>query len=146
MKLYQLHEEVQITHWSEDMDDLDPWVTADQADKVAADSKIRISNNKQLTLMAVNGDTVIGGVWSAIDTADEQPYYDFDVAVSPAHRNSNVGLKLIEAAIQDAIDNDIQAIKVYVINPKLIKVLERRYGFEIEAEHGHGTAHMVKYL
>ena len=117
----------------------DPWVAADQADKVAAKSGIRIDSTKELTYIAT------GALWSHLSN-DEPPKFDFDVAVDPDWRSGRLGLQLIDHAIKD-LRNHQGAFpgtfaEVWVVNPKLVRVLERRYGFEIQSQYRDGSAHM----
>lgn len=140
----------QIEMWSEDSDDFDPWIAADQADNCAKLSEIRISRNKNLTFLVFNDrQEVVGATWSAIiqdsdlgDPDSNESFYDFDVAVHPKYRHASVGVKLIEASIEQARSEDVSGILVYVVNPKLIKFLEKHYGFNIESHYSHGSAHM----
>lgn len=134
--------------WSDDDydQDYDPWVAADQAEKCAALSNIRISRNKDLTFLAFNEQgEVVGATWGAIvrDADMEENFYDFDVAVHPNYRNAAIGIKLIEAGIAHARQEDVSGILAYVVNPKLIRVLEKRYGFDIQSHYSHGAAHMA---
>ena len=136
----------------------DIWVAADQAEKIAADSGIRISSNKDLTLIAIdnNGD-VLGAVWSDIrlddDHEEEDIYiYDFDIAVDRTHRaqglaSPKIGIKLIDAALEDfrwhRTEREEMYVRVWVVNPGLARYLEKRYGFTVEAEHSNNSVHMV---
>jgi len=142
-----------IQYWDEMAEEYDPWVTASQAEAIADSSGIRISRNKELTFIAMRDGDVIGAVWSDIvqndDDFDDTSYdYDFDIAVDKESRGM-VGLKLIESAISDYYDklSDQQnsRIKVWVINPKLVRVLENKYHFDIESEYSDGSAYMVYY-
>ena len=149
---------IQIVSWSEDADDYDPWVAADQADRVAGESDIRISSDKELSIIALNekGD-VVGAIWSALspDNDNDAMVYDFDVAVDPEHRSGQamVGIKLINSALEDfeyiKSDNPRTYVRVYVVNRRLANVLERKYGFDVEGEYEHegnfGSKHMVYY-
>lgn len=135
-----------IVPWSDEAEDYDPWVTLDQAERAAKASGIRISSNKEIRLIAVTpGGDAIGGVWVAIDEDEGHSVYDFDVAVDPKYRDGRVGLKLIDAAIRDFQDLDIDMIRVWVINPRLVKYLENHRGFDVETEYGDGSAHMTLY-
>lgn len=145
-----LLQETTIEYWTEEPDNYDPWIAADQADQIAHKSGIRISRDKELLLIALNqNNDVIGAVWNSIDYNDEHPTYDFDVAVDPNHRTSTIGPQLITQTIQDykTHQTEIENLhaKVYVINPKLIRVLEAKYGFQILSQYQNGTAHMILY-
>lgn len=164
MKLHALHcdlilensDSVQVIPWSEYTDDdlYDPWDAAEQAEEVARVSGIRISRNKELSLMALNssGD-VVGAVWSSYENDDDQEamVYDFDVAVLPQYRKheSMIGIKLIDSALEDfnnlRAENPRSYVRVWVVNPRLARVLERMYGFEPENTHGDGSTHMTYY-
>ena len=150
--------DVDIVPWTDDSYDIDhrpnhsnpmhrvdPWVAADQADQVAHKSGIRINRDKELTFIALVDDNVIGAVWSSLSN-DDPPVFDFDVAVDPAFRG-RVGLQLIDSAIEDLRSHQGEFpgahARVWVINPKLVRVLENRYGFEIESQYPDGSAHMT---
>jgi ribosomal protein S18 acetylase RimI-like enzyme len=136
------------------------WEIADQADRIAKESGIRISSNKNLTFVAMIGDEVAGAVWTAFapdrDYSDEQEVwrYDFDVAVSPKQRalgmtSAKIGPKLIETALDDyqSRKSDVPAayIRVWVVNGKLAAYLENHYGFEPDGEWSLNNPHMTKH-
>lgn len=141
---------VRIVPWTDEQfsSDYDPWVAADQADQVAQMSGIRISRNKELSWIAVNNDdNVVGAVWSSLDDNEGEKVFDFDVAVDPKWRSGRIGLRLIEKAIEDL--REYQEIfqgtyaRVWVVNPKLVRVLENKYGFDVESMYKDGSAHMT---
>jgi hypothetical protein len=142
-------------------DNYDKWEVIDKAEAIAKRSSIWISRDKTLTFFALSemGD-VLGAVWTAFsrDFEYEDPddprdvyVYDFDVVVDERFRNpvDKVGLQLIDAAIGEYKDLastvERSYIRVYVVNRKLIRFLERKYGFTVESEYGHGPVHMVYY-
>jgi hypothetical protein len=139
-------QESKIVSWSEDADDYDDidydvWVAADQADAVMKKSGIRPDRNKELSLIALdNKSNVIGAVYDSYDHNEKT--YSFDVAVLPEYR-SGTGLKLIKEAIEIGQGFDYN-ITLWVVNPKLVKVLENKFDFEIETQHSDGSAHMIK--
>jgi len=149
---------VRILPWSEEAEDYDPWVAADQADNVAGESDIRIDQNKELYLIALNerGD-VVGAIWSALEPDEDQnaTVFSFDVAVDPEHRSGQamIGIKLINSALEEfesfRAENPRTYVRVYVVNRRLANVLERKYGFEVESEYPHegnfGSKHMTYY-
>lgn len=163
MKLRSILEELSpgytIHRWSEDNydADYDQWQVADEADAIARRSNIGVSRDKNLTFFAQAIDgTVLGAVWASFTRDMEEELsdvyvYDFDVVVDERYRNpiDRVGLQLIDAAVEDYKSQtggvDRSYIRVYVVNRKLIRFLERKYGFEIESEYGHGPVHMVYY-
>jgi hypothetical protein len=141
--------QVNIVPWEEEsLDaDYDPWITADQADQVASKSGIRIDSTKELSWIALNEkDDVVGALWSCLSN-DDQPIYDFDVAVDPDWRSGRLGLQLIDQAIGDFrnYQSDFPGThaRIWVVNPKLVRVLENRYGFKIESQYSDGSAHMT---
>lgn len=140
--------QVNIVPWTDDDYDTsyDPWVAADQADQVAAKSGIRIDSSKELSWIALNEqDVVVGAVWSHLSN-DDPPVFDFDVAVDPQWRTKRLGLQLIDQAIEDIRNYQSEFsgtyARVWVVNPKLVRVLENHYDFEIESLHPDGSAHM----
>ena len=154
--IHQINESFEIEYYDSESwedDDLDPYDVVNKAEIVAHEAGVRISSNKELKFVALDrsySDPIIGGVWIATYHDNEQDaiVFDFDVAVDKEFRSSAlIGLKLIETAIDEYknLDYDRKYIKVWVINPKLVRILERKYGFEIESEHGDGSAHMTYY-
>lgn len=144
---------VEIKPWHEEMDYDDPWLTADQADAIANRSGIRISRSKELLYLAYMHEKVVGAVWYSEyetneyqnDNGENARVFDFDLAVDPAARGgAMVGLQLIDAALQYFRNSENDVILVYVVNPKLIRVLESKYNFEILSQ-SQNTAHMVYY-
>ena len=140
--------DAEIVPWSDEAYDAeyDPWVAADQADQVASDSGIRVNRDKELNTIALVDGNVVGAIWTSLSN-DEPPVFDFDVAVDPAFRSGRLGLQLIDTAIEDLRAHQGEfpgtRAKVWVINPKLVRVLENRYGFEIESQYKDGSAHMT---
>ena len=57
-------------------------------------------------------------------------------------------MQLIDQAIEDLRTYQSEFpntyARVWVINPKLVRVLEKRYGFEIESQYNDGSAHMLR--
>lgn len=132
-----------VLRWDEYSDDYDPWITLDQAEAVTKKSGIRIDRNKELIFIAIEDADVIGAVWYSVTDEDLGQIFDFDVAVHPQYRSGRIGLELIEAAISEYHDlksaYDMLYIRVNVINPKLARVLERKYGFDVESEYSGGA-------
>lgn len=154
MKLSLLAESVKIIYYDPenfDDSDLDPYDVADKAELIAMNSGIRIMRNKELRFVALDNsysDSVVGGLWTEIyhDSDENAEVYNFDVVVDKEFRgHDRIGLKLINAALDDyrSLDVDNKYIRVWVVNPKLARVLERKYGFKTEADHLDGSVHMV---
>lgn len=137
--------------------DSDGYSIWEQAFAIASNSGIHIASDKELAFVAidnaVDSNTVVGGVWSARHSDDDHEdidVYDFDIAVDKSYRNQvGVFLKLMESALDEYYNlleyNPKTYIRVWVVNPRLVGVLERRYGFELESRHGDGSAHMTFY-
>ena len=123
----------------------------DQAADIADESGIRIDRNKDLAFLAVTSDggTVIGAVWHSLTQSDDGMVYSFDIAVAERFRAGGyAGIKLISAAVAEyrEIASDMPAqIGLYVINPRLASVLEKRFGFTVDAEYEHGAVSMSFY-
>lgn len=137
MKLSIISEDSQVSIMHHDQEDYE---TAQILDDIAFQS-INISRNKELVLYAVKNGEPVGGVWVDIykdrdgdEDQEELWVYDFDVVVSHDARDSLIGPRLINAALEDYQDNKHSVpgdlyIKSQVINPKLAAFLEKRYGF-----------------
>lgn len=132
--------------------DSDGYSIWEQAFAIASNSGIRISSNKELAFVAMDGENVVGAIWSDTYSDDDQDaiVYDFDMAVDKRYRNQvGIFMKLMSAALEEYRSlqdyNPRTYIRVWVVNPRLKSVLERRYGFDIESEHGDGSAHMTYY-
>jgi len=134
-----------VVWWDEDAEDYDPWVAADQADAVMKKTGIRPNRSKNLTFIALDEkDEVIGAAFTETTNTEDYGFeYSFDLAVLPEHRGS-VGMELIRACIDEAKSLPDNIIRLWVINPKLVRVLERKFDFEIEQQYSDGSAHMVK--
>jgi predicted N-acetyltransferase YhbS len=134
--------ESKIVHWSEDDDDYDPWVAYDQAESVMKKSEIRPDRNKEISFIALDeNDDVIGAAFDSYDHHEKE--YSFDVAVLPEYRGGT-GIKLIKESLEKARELDDYRIRLWVVNPKLVKLLENKFGFEIDEQHSDGSAHMSK--
>lgn len=138
--------EINIQSYNPD-DDLDG--IGERCYHIANESGIRISREKDLTLVALAGSEPVGAVWSSFKRDDDasehhgQEIYcfDFDVAVTPASRatgmgSPKVGPQLIEAALDHyrSLRSEVDGayIRVWVVNPKLARYLENKYGFETD--------------
>lgn len=141
--------------------DPEEWEEAEQALAIAKMVNIRIDSSKDFTFVALNdNDDVIGAAYTNISTdhdassstGEEILVYSFDVVVHPKWQGYEmVGMQLIKACEQerDYIENE-RGAKVYtrlwVVNPRLAQILQNpRFGYELESEHGGGSAHLVKY-
>ena len=162
MKLWQIYLEsvvsqniqvVPAEYSDEAFYDSDGYSIWEQAFAIASNSEIRIASNKELVYVAIEEDgTVVGAVWSAVYRDDDQDanVYDFDMAIDRQYRNQvGIFLKLMDAALGDYRDLKAEDprtyVRVWVVNHRLASVLERRYDFELESQHGNHSCHMVYY-
>jgi len=141
----------------------DPSEVADQASDIASNVGIRISSDKDLSLVAMFGDQCVGAIYSSWSSDTEESdalqtevyVFDFDVVADPSYRPRGLsraalaGPALIDAALEMyndlASSVDKSLIRVWVVNKRLAEFLENRYGFDVESTHGEHSVHMVKY-
>ena len=137
---------------------MDRYDAMDQADKAFQASGVRYDSRKRISQMAIEDGKVIGAVASGWSTEDgdekDTAVFSFDIAVKPEFRGpAMVGMKLIAAAMQHYKYEASQyremgfntLMRLRVINPRLVPVLEKKFGFELESSHGDGSAHMIMY-
>jgi len=120
---------------NEEMDKL-----AEKAWKIALASPIRILSNRELSAIALIGNKVVGGGWSAV----EHPRYDdaegtftFDIVVDPKAQGKGVG----DALVGEMLDQfrherhayDDLVLNIEVVNPAMERILARR-GFRLRDE------------
>tara|TARA_Y100000034_G_C6867737_1_gene395688 strand:- start:108 stop:617 length:510 start_codon:yes stop_codon:yes gene_type:complete len=148
----------------EDEHDFDVWDAHKGVAEIFNERGISPGSQKDYSIVALNDDVPVGGIASGWSDNDEFGFpvkqFSFDVAAEGGEgRTPNrggtgmMGMRLIQEAINkyEAEKSDWEEqgyktmIKVWVINHRLIPILERRFGFDIEAEHGDGSAHMVRY-
>jgi hypothetical protein len=155
----------QVMPWSLDeaeqsTDDLDydPYERAQQAEQAFQQSNIHVNRNKNISHVAVENGQVIGAVqseWSQ-DTSYGEPVwvFSFDVAVKPEFRGPQMtGLKLISEAIkhyeqtkgQYAEQGAHTMMRLWVVNPRLVPILESRFGMEVESDMGEGGSYLIRY-
>jgi hypothetical protein len=153
----KLTETITINH----VDPEEDWEEGEKADIIAKKVGIRIDRTKDLALIAVDekGD-VVGALYSNVqrdhdaseESGEEVGILSFDVVVDPdlAKSFDLVGPKLIkqgESLIQDYPQYDKIYIRNWVVNPKLAKAMQSpKFGYDVESEHGDGSAHLIKYL
>jgi len=145
MKLTTITESITISYY----DDYDNSNIGELCYKIAKESDIYISREKELTLVAFANEQPVGAVWSSFTRDDEYSTqfdkdiyrFDFDIAVAHNARatgmtSSKIGPKLIEAALKHyrSLRHEVDGsyIRVWVVNKKLAKYLENKYGFETD--------------
>jgi hypothetical protein len=139
------------------VDPEEDWETAEQVDWIAKKVKIRPDSTKNVGFAAViGGDQVVGGAYIGVTPDDDygqsEPtfVYSFDVVVDPSFQwGRKIGLDLIKACEKERkffeeSHGNIYT-RLYVVNPKLARFLEERYGYEMEEQYSHGSAHMTKW-
>jgi predicted N-acetyltransferase YhbS len=142
------NDELQIGY----IDPEEDWEAAEDVFQIAKKTGIRPNRNKDVHLIARVGDTVIGGVFTATyeDEYDGEFYQtlDFDVAVDPQWQGyQRVGLRLIESVIRFAAESDCQVVTAFVINSRLARILDSKFGFEGLNQNWDGrSVVMTKYL
>ena len=139
----------------------DVYVMQSEADSIFEQANIRPGSQKEITQIADVDGVVAGALASTWYDTEEYGFpvkvFEMDVAVRPDYRGPQmIGLNLIKQGIQQyEQEKDMweemglkTMMKSWVINPRLIDVLERRYGFEIESqggEEGKNWAYMIRY-
>lgn len=161
MRLSQLSENtasgISIRH----IDPEEDWDQGEQADQICKMVQIRPERSKSCTIVAVNQhDEVIGAVYTKLEKdrdatesmGEPVACWDFDVVVHPEWQGQDqVGIRLIRAAEEEGRSQagmyyDKIYTRLYVVNPKLVRVLQHpKFGYQSEGEYSHGAAHLVKY-
>tara|TARA_Y100000310_G_scaffold275978_1_gene292808 strand:- start:15105 stop:15617 length:513 start_codon:yes stop_codon:yes gene_type:complete len=149
----------------EDEHDFDVWDAHRGVADIFQERNINPGSQKEYSIVALNDDVPVGGIASG--WSDNHDYegedvkqFSFDVAAEGGeNRTPNsggtgmMGMRLIQKAIEQYEEEKWEwedqgyktMIKVWVVNQRLIPILERRFGFDIEGEHEDGSAHMVRY-
>jgi hypothetical protein len=156
-----------IPHPDDVMDEDDEY-DADEArsgvEQIFMERGIRTDSTKEFTDVAMNDGLPVGGMASGWSDSGNYGFpvkeFSFDVATEdPTNRTPNkggtgmMGMKLIQEGINryEAEKSDWEEmeyktmIRLWVVNPRLVPILERRFGFDIESEYSDGSAHMVRY-
>lgn len=139
------------------IDPEEDWELAEQVDQIANRVGVRPDSIKNVGFVAMMGDQVVGGAYIGITEDSEanqpEPWYEysFDVVVDPGYRwGRKIGVDLIKAAekersfYEEAYNGNVRT-RLYVINPKLTRFLEKHRGYEVEEEYSHGSAHLTKW-
>jgi len=141
---------------------LDPeedWDQADDADQIFKQQKIRYDSSKRVNQVAIENGVVIGAIASGWTNSREYgedetvAVFSFDLVVKPEFQRQGVGMQLIQNAIREyQQDKHVYEemgqktmMRLWVVNPVLIPVLER-LGFQAESEpYENGSVHLVAY-
>jgi GNAT superfamily N-acetyltransferase len=128
-----------------------------EAEQIFRQAPLGVDRNKDISHVAVENGVVIGAIasgWQEDRSGGEtEAVFSFDLAVKPEFRRRGVGLSLIQQAVkQYERDKGMYEemgsrpmMRLWVVNRFLIPVLEQKFGFQLEAEHGNGSVHMVRY-
>lgn len=142
------------------IDPEEDWELGAEVDRIAQEVGIRPNRNKNCTIVAMNGDEVVGGVYTSLeddnDASDHagEPIgkWDFDVVVAPKWQGyKQVGIQLIRAAEQEQQGHEgMYDRKLYtrlqVVNPKLARVLQHpKFGYQSDGEYSQDNPHLYKY-
>lgn len=153
-----LTESVSITHINPEED----WEHAEEAWQIARMCHINPGSQKEPTIVAMVDGQVVGAAfttWSRDHDATEyhgSPVnrYEFDVVVDKRYRwGRTIGLQLIQAAENEKRSLEAEMgenfyTRLWVVNPHLAQFLQGDHkwgGYDVEAEHGDGSAHLVKW-
>ncbi len=143
-------ENIEIVAMGDDMDndndDFDKFQVADAAWKLAKASPIRILSDKDLAAVGLQGEQVIG----ALFTGWKREEFSFDVVIDPKFQQQGYGKKLIDYAMSmfrwdsEGRSTDTPAyIKAEVVNRNLIPLLTR-IGFKLKGVYGGITVMIFK--
>jgi GNAT superfamily N-acetyltransferase len=143
-----------------DFRQIDPesdWEEAEQGYQLFKQEKIRYDSTKNIQQVAVENGNVIGALasgWSKSgEYGEDSAIFSFDLVVKPEFRRQRVGYELIRGAVAQYLQDKREyaemgigtLMRLWVVNPVLIPVLERDFGFQVEADHGEGGVHMIRY-
>jgi len=149
-----LSETVRIVSY--DPEDVDGTIDPYDAELIFKECRIGVDRDKNLELVAVVGDEVVGALvssYSVEEYDDEREYisYSFDVAVKPSHQRGLIGTELVKTALKNAAqlgDGEIPVrARVWVVNSAMERVLGR-LGFSDgdDERHNGGSCHQEKWL
>jgi GNAT superfamily N-acetyltransferase len=151
MTFKEFIENIEIIAMGDDMDDMgdsdfDKYQVANAAWALAKASPIRILSDKDLAAVGLEGDKVVG----ALFTGWNQEEFSFDVVVDPKFQQQGYGKKLIDYAMSmfhwdsDGRSRDTPSyIKAEVVNRNLIPLLTR-LGFKLKGVYSGITVMIFK--
>jgi GNAT superfamily N-acetyltransferase len=110
----------------------------DVAYKMAKKHDISVLSDKEIFVIAKDGNKVVGALWTVFMSGE----YSFDVVVRDDYQGQGIGKKLVDIAIRDyegskdAYEDSI--IRLDVVNQDKMKPLLLKLGFKVEQEsNGH---------
>jgi len=101
---------------------------ADQADQIAAKSGIRILRDKELSMVALDGENVVGALYTSFGPHEDEEIYSFDVVVAKEHEGRGIGRRLAEIGISEFgqyQDIPEAKMKLDVVNPAMQRILSK---------------------
>ena len=128
MNFKEYYNEIEYVY-GEDIDGADE----DDAYQMAKKHGISVLSDKEIYVVAVSNDEVVGAIWTAWSSKE----FSFDVVVRDDFQGQGLGKKLVEIGIS-TFDEDKEAygddaiMRLDVINIKMEKMLLKK-GFEIES-------------
>lgn len=108
----------------------------DELNRIERESGIRILRNKELNLLAVQGGKVLGALYTENDGEE----FSFDVIVDKPARGQGIGAKLIDMALDQFRQEEIEMgtqLKVDVVNPWVEKYLLHKGLKVVQRDGGH---------
>ena len=135
-----LAETVQI-NWVSDED----YEIHQEAELVMKQVGIRPDSTKELKLVAVDNDVVIGAVYAGWhrdnDEEGEIHVFSWDIGVLPKYQGQRVGTMLIDDIMktyrsEQGDYGDRTMVQLQVVNPRLTTLLINKYGFKLHKEIG----------
>ena len=113
-----------------------------------AEALIHPDGDQELSLVALEGEQVVGAVASALTNAVDGMEYSMTIAVTPLFQSKGIGRQLVDsclAEIQSVTGDSEMAIDASItcVNPIMLHMLGRR-GFDVEALNPAGMGHAYK--
>jgi hypothetical protein len=150
-----LVETIQYIH----LDPEEDWGLGEQAYKLAARVGIRPDSQKNPTILAMDGNRVVGAVFTSWHHDHDESgrwgepvhQYNFDVVVDPEYRwGRTIGLQLIQQAERERRTLEIEFgekfyTRLQVINPKLAEFLQGNHKWGGYTPEFKGSEYLVKY-
>ena len=140
-------ESINIVH----IDPEEDWEEAEQAEAISKLVGIRPDSTKSPTIIALNDKEEVTSWESGGPAEEDVSVWDFDVVVHPNWQGREmIGIKLIKQAEEERKNMEAEYgqkayTRTWVVNPRLAKVMQNRYGYDAESSYKDGSAHLVKH-
>lgn len=140
-----LLEGVEVMGWSEELEELDPWVALDQLEHVFKMRNIRPDRDKEAHLIVVDDGRVVGGSFNKTTNVEGGLEYSFDIALLPEYERRGIGTSLITREINHARQMECDSIYAWAVNPWVARTLEDKFGFDASQKwpDGSATLHLI---